>query len=78
MIAPASTGSLSKRRNAVMKTDHTNSGSRSKVIPGVRILMIVVINFIDASIDEAPARCREKIAKSTDPPAWAMFLDKGG
>jgi len=78
VIAPARTGSLSKRRKAVMKTDHTNSGSRSKVTPGVRIFMIVVMKLIEASIDEAPAKCREKMAKSTDPPAWAMFLDKGG
>jgi len=25
-----------------------------------------------------PARCREKIAKSTEAPAWAIFLDRGG
>lgn len=56
MIAPASTGSLSRSRKAVIKTDHTNSGKRSKVTPGVRILIIVVIKFMDANIDEAPAK----------------------
>jgi hypothetical protein len=44
----------------------------------VRILIIVVINFIEAKIEEAPARCKEKIARSTDPPAWANPLDRGG
>lgn len=78
MIAPARTGSLRSSRNAVINTDHTNNGSRSKVTPGVRIFIIVVMKFIEASIDEAPARCKEKIARSTDPPAWAMFLDRGG
>lgn len=29
-------------------------------------------------IDEAPARWREKIARSTDGPAWAILWDSGG
>jgi hypothetical protein len=29
-------------------------------------------------MDLTPARWREKIAKSTDLPAWAIFLDRGG
>lgn len=61
-----------------MKTDHIKRGNRSNLIPGVRIFIIVVINFIEAKIDEAPARCRENIAKSTDPPAWAILLESGG
>jgi len=68
-MAPARTGSDSNSKNAVTNTDHTNRGSRSKETPGVRILIMVVIKFIEARIDEAPARCREKIARSTDPPA---------
>lgn len=78
VIAPAKTGRDKSRRKAVTKTDHTNNGRRSKEIPGVRILIIVVIKFIDASIEEAPARCKEKIARSTEPPACAMFLERGG
>jgi len=39
---------------------------------------MVVIKFIEARIEEAPAKCKEKIARSTDPPAWAIFLDRGG
>lgn len=78
VIAPARTGRESKRRNAVTNTDQTNRGSRSNDIPGVRIFIIVVMNFMDASIEEAPARWREKIARSTDPPAWASPLDSGG
>ena len=69
VIAPAKTGRESNRRKAVTNTDHTKRGSRSKDIPGVRILIIVVINFIEAKIEEAPAKCKEKIARSTDPPA---------
>lgn len=78
VIAPASTGSLRRRRNAVMNTDQTNRGRRSKVTPGVRMFMTVVMKFIEAKIEEAPAKCRENIARSTDPPAWAILLDRGG
>lgn len=78
MIAPARTGSDNNRRNVVTNTDHTNKGRRSKEMPGARILIIVVMKFMDARIEEAPAKCSENIARSTDPPACAMFLDKGG
>jgi len=47
-------------------------------MPFERILMIVVIKLVAPKIDEAPAKCRERIAKSTDGPMWAMFLAKGG
>jgi hypothetical protein len=43
-----------------------------------RIFMIVVIKFADPKIDEAPAKCNEKIAKSTDEPVCAMFDARGG
>jgi hypothetical protein len=41
-------------------------------------LPIVEIKFTAPKIDLAPARCKEKIAKSTDAPACAILLDKGG
>lgn len=78
VIAPARTGRDRRSKKAVTKTDQTNRGSRSKDIPGVRMLIIVVIKFMEARIEEAPARWREKIARSTDPPACAIFLDRGG
>ena len=67
-MAPASTGKDSSNRTAVIKTDQTNSGNLSKVIPGALILNIVVIKFIAPIIDEAPAQCKLNIAMSTDPP----------
>lgn len=36
------------------------------------------MKFTAPKIDEAPAKCREKIAMSTDGPACARFLDSGG
>lgn len=42
------------------------------------MLITVEIKFTAPRMDEAPAKCREKIAKSTDGPACAMFLARGG
>jgi hypothetical protein len=54
---------------AVIFTDHTNSGTRSSRRPFLRILITVVMKFTEARIDEIPARCREKIHRSTEGPA---------
>lgn len=78
VIAPARTGIDNKRRNAVTKTDQTNRGRRSNEMPGVRILITVVMKLMDAKMEEAPARCKENIARSTEPPACANPLDSGG
>lgn len=78
MIAPASTGSLKRRRTAVITTDHTNKGTRSNFSPFDRMLMTVVIKFKAPIIEDTPAKWREKIARSTEGPAWAMLLDRGG
>ncbi|MCB4744257.1 MAG: hypothetical protein LGB07_01165 [Sulfurovum sp.] len=68
-MAPAKTGKESNSSTAVIFTDQTNRGSRSNCIPRHRILIIVVMKFTAPRIEEAPAKCKEKIAKSTDPPA---------
>lgn len=36
------------------------------------------MKLIAPRIEEIPARCREKIVKSTDAPAWARFPARGG
>jgi hypothetical protein len=63
---------------AVIFTDQTNRGTRSRRKPSHRILIIVVIKLIAPRIEEIPAKCREKIAKSTDGPAWAKLFARGG
>jgi hypothetical protein len=78
VMAPASTGKDSNSKRAVINTDHTNRGIRSNVMDAARILMIVVMKLIAPRIEEIPAKCSEKMAKSTAPPGWAIFLDKGG
>lgn len=42
------------------------------------ILMIVVMKLIAPRIEEIPAKCREKMVRSTDAPAWARFPASGG
>src|SRR5436189_1749191 len=73
---PASTGIASSIRNAVIRIDHTNSGIRGKVMPGARMLKIVVMKLIAPRIEEAPARWIDRIAKSTAGPGWPE-LDSG-
>lgn len=68
-MAPANTGRDNNNNKAVIPTDHTNKGTRSKRIPAERIFIAVVIKLIEAKIEEIPAKCKEKIAKSTEGPA---------
>lgn len=42
------------------------------------MLIIVVIKLIEPRIEDTPARCKEKIARSTEAPAWARFPARGG
>lgn len=69
VIAPANTGKDNKSSRAVINTAHTKRGIRSIVIPVDRILITVVIKLTAPKIDETPARCSEKIPKSTEAPA---------
>jgi len=68
VIAPANTGNDNNSKIAVIKTVQTNNGKRLKIIPLQRILLIVTIKLIAPAIDEIPAKCKLKIAKSTDAP----------
>lgn len=42
------------------------------------MFIIVTIKLIAPRIDETPAKWREKIAKSTEPPEWAWIPARGG
>lgn len=78
VIAPANTGNESRRRTAVIITDHVNKGIWSNVMFLIRILIIVVIKLIAPKIEEIPAIWREKIDRSTDDPEWAIVDERGG
>jgi hypothetical protein len=68
-MAPARTGRDRRRSSAVIATAHTNRGIRSGFIFLGFILIVVEIKFTAPRIDDTPARCTEKMAKSTDAPA---------
>lgn len=38
----------------------------------------MVMKLIAPKIEETPAKCSEKIVKSTEAPAWARFPARGG
>lgn len=78
VIPAASTGRDSRSSTAVIRTDHTNSGVWYCERAGGFMLIAVVMKLIAPRMDEIPARCREKIARSTEAPAWARFPASGG
>lgn len=78
VIPAARTGRERRRSTAVIKTDQTNRGVWYWEIAGDFILIIVVIKLIAPRIEDTPARCREKIVKSTDAPACARLPASGG
>ncbi len=61
-----------------MRTDHTNRGVWYCERTGGFMLMAVVIKLIAPRIEETPARWREKMARSTEAPAWARLPASGG
>jgi len=77
-MAPARTGRARRSMMTVINTAQRNRGSRSIWNPFPRIFIMVVMKFRAPRIDLAPARCREKMAKSTDGPAWAIGPARGG
>lgn len=78
VIAPASTGRERSKRIAVINTDQGNKGIRSKNIPMGRKFIMVTIKLIAPIREEIPAKCRLKIAKSTEGPEWYKIVLKGG
>ena len=77
-MAPARTGSDSTSRKAVTSTDQANSGILCMVMPGARMLKIVVMKLMAPRIDDAPARWSDRITKSIAGPGWPTFEDSGG
>jgi hypothetical protein len=69
VIAPARTGKDSNSRIVVINTAQVKRGIRSKNMPITRKFLKVLIKLIAPKIEEIPAKCNEKIAKSTELPA---------
>merc|ERR1719317_123288 len=68
-VGGAPPGNDSNNNTAVINTAHANNGIRSINIPKTRRLPNVLMKFTAPKIDLTPAKCKEKIAKSTDAPA---------
>lgn len=68
VIAPASTGGGGKGRNAVTETNRTDRGNLCMVIPGPRVLGIMVMKLMEPEIRKTPDKWGLEVAKSTAPP----------
>ena len=78
MIPPANTGKDNNNNIAVTNIAQANKGNLCSDIPGALIFKTVVIKLIAPNRDETPARCNEKIAKSTEGPECDWILANGG
>lgn len=78
MIPAASTGRERSSSTAVINTDHTNKGVWYCEVAGGFILIIVVMKLIAPRIEDTPAKCSEKMVRSTEAPAWARLPARGG
>ena len=63
---------------AVTNIDHTNNGNLCIPIPLVLIFIAVQMKFIAPNNDDTPAKCKENIVKSTEPPECDCIPDNGG
>lgn len=77
VILPASTGRDNNKRKAVSKAAQANMGMISRERATDRMLTMVVMKFSEPRIEEIPARCSEKIAKSTALPLCPN-VERGG
>jgi len=78
VIPPANTGKDNNNKIAVIKTAQQKRGILCIVKPGVLIFNTVVIKFAAPNIELIPAKCKENIAKSTEPLEWNSTEDNGG
>lgn len=74
----ARTGRDRRSSTAVISTDQTNRGVWYCERAGGFMLIAVVMKLIAPRIEEIPARWREKMARSTEAPAWARLPARGG
>src|SRR5690606_7902051 len=77
VMPPASTGNDSSSRKAVISTDQANSGILCSVMPGARMLKMVVMKLMAPRIEEAPAIWIDRIARSMAGPGWRDVANGG-
>ena len=62
-----------------MRMAQANKGILKSVMPGARMLKMVTMKLIAPRMDEIPAKCSEKMARSTAIPVCnPSFTDSGG
>jgi hypothetical protein len=77
-MPPANTGREAIKRKAVTTTVHTKRPTLENLSLILRKLKKVIIKLSLLKIEPNPARCKLKIAKSTELPLWPKALLKGG
>jgi len=78
VIPPARTGTEPIRSIAVITRDQGNKGIRSITRASVRIFQTVTTKLMEPTMEDVPARWREKIAMSTAAPGWPTVAERGG
>lgn len=78
VMAPARTGRDNSSMKAVTRMAQANSGIRCSVMPGARMLKMVVIKLIEPRIDDAPAIWSARITRSIAGPGEPVCVDIGG
>lgn len=78
MIPPAKTGRLKSNNTAVITILQRNIGICLAAIREGRMFTIVVIKFTAPRMEEIPAKCKLKIARSTEKPLWKVLEARGG
>jgi hypothetical protein len=78
VIPPANTGKLKTKRITEIIIDQTKRVTFSNLTSLPRKFHKVTMKLIPPKIEEAPPKCKAKIAKSTQFPACPKLDDKGG
>ncbi|MBO1764393.1 hypothetical protein JQN64_24445, partial [Escherichia coli] len=60
-MAPANTGRANNKSKVVIRTLQANNGTCSNHIVLGRIFKMVIMKFSELIIEEAPAKCRDRI-----------------
>ena len=78
VIAPANTGNDNNNKIAVTNIAQENKLTLCKYKPPALIFNTVLIKLIAPNKEDTPDKCKEKIAKSTEPPECDCIPAKGG
>jgi hypothetical protein len=78
VIAAAKTGKANINKKAVTNIDQTNKGMVYIPNPRALIFPMVTMKLIAPNMEEAPDKCKLKMARSTAGPECAWIPESGG